>query len=406
MNLYFPNSADNLTESFAYNPASQVVSKTRSNDLYAWTGHGNGSTSTVPNGLNQIASSGGAAFTYDANGNLTLDPSINNSYAYSSENLMTMASGSFSLAYDPMLRLSQVSGGTTVKFGYDGLDMVAEGDGAGAIQRRYVFADGIDEPVLWYEGSGTSDRRWLHADERGSVIAVTDQFGSAAWLNRYDEFGKPASGNVGRFQYTGQAWVPETNAYYYKARFYAPHLPRFMQPDPIGYAGGANIYVYPTDPVNLTDPLGLDCVAINGSSCPVVGAGEVTVWGSRGWGILNAAGSGRGGIGMMSFLYPYAFLTIDKEGSPAAPQNEHKGCAAPAVSPAERKAAQNGDRIGFWNSRAAAGDPLAGTALSIVNNSNFTGQFANVRLRDISLVVRRECRAPRSPRRSSRSGWS
>src|SRR5690606_71588 len=35
-----------------------------------------------------------------------------------------------------------------------------------------------------------------------------------------------------------------------------------------------------------------------------------------------------------------------------------------------------------WNSRAARGDPMAATASSIVNNSNFAGQYANVRLRD------------------------
>lgn len=52
---------------------------------------------------------------------------------------MTMASGAFTLGYDPAMRLAQVSGlGQAVKFGYDGLDMVAETDSAGAIQRRYV----------------------------------------------------------------------------------------------------------------------------------------------------------------------------------------------------------------------------------------------------------------------------
>ena len=48
---------------------------------------------------------------------------------------------------------------------------------------------GSDEPLVWYEGTGTSDRRFLVADERGSIVAVTDSAGAALAINRYDEYG-------------------------------------------------------------------------------------------------------------------------------------------------------------------------------------------------------------------------
>ena len=68
----------------------------------------------------------------------------------------------------------------------------------------------------------------------------------------------PQAGNLGRFQYTGQPWVPELGLYLYRNRMYAPTLGRFLQTDPTGYADGMNPYAYAgNDPVNATDPTGL-----------------------------------------------------------------------------------------------------------------------------------------------------
>ncbi|HEU0098852.1 MAG TPA: RHS repeat-associated core domain-containing protein [Allosphingosinicella sp.] len=131
--------------------------------------------------------------------------------------------------------------------------------------RRYVHGPGDDEPLVWYEGSGTNDRRFLHSDERGSVIATSNSSGTTLSTNAYDEYGLPKSTNTGRFQYTGQTWLPELGMYYYKARIYSPSLGRFLQTDPIGYGGGMNMYAYVGgDPANARDPTGL-CSVLNWS---------------------------------------------------------------------------------------------------------------------------------------------
>jgi RHS repeat-associated protein len=139
--------------------------------------------------------------------------------------------------------------------------MITEASVTGGLARRYVFGPAVDEPLVWYEGTSTTTKRYLDADERGSVIRVTDGSGATLAINSYDEYGAPTTSNstyAGRFRYTGQAIVPELGMYYYKARFYSSTLGRFMQPDPIAYDDGINMYNYVhADPVNAVDPSGL-----------------------------------------------------------------------------------------------------------------------------------------------------
>lgn len=88
--------------------------------------------------------------------------------------------------------------------------------------------------MVLFVGTGVTDtaRRYLFADERGSVSAVTDSLGAVTSSNTYDEYGRPGSTNSTlAFQYTGQVWLPELGMYYYKARIYSPTLGRFMQTD-------------------------------------------------------------------------------------------------------------------------------------------------------------------------------
>jgi RHS repeat-associated protein len=243
----------------SYNPAGQMLSRTGSNDSYAWNQAYTVSRSYSANGLNQYTASGAVQPSYDARGNMTNGGA--GTLAYNSENLLVSAP-SLSLSYDATGRLAQTVGATTTRFLYDGNDLVGEYDSAGNVLRRYVHGPGTDDPVVWYEGSGTGDRRWLHEDERGSIIATSNASGSVTAFNSYDSFGIPGSSNTGRFQYTGQIWLPELGMYNFKARIYSPSLGRFLQADPIGFADGMNVYAYVgNDPMNATDPSGLDtCV--------------------------------------------------------------------------------------------------------------------------------------------------
>ena len=246
------------TDNFAFNPAGQITSRTRSNTGYSFASHINVDTLFGHNGLNQITSvTGSAAPTYDDRGNMDSDGTT--SFGYDQYNRLTSA-GSASFDYDPLGRLYQSTGPSgTARRQYDGAAMIAVYNTSGGLTERYVHGPGMDEPLVMYAGSGTSNRTFLHADARGSIIAHTNSSGARTAVLTYDEFGNPGPTNTGRYQYTGQTWLSDAGLYHYKNRAYHPGLMRFMQTDPIGHTGGINLYAYVGgDPVNATDPWGLE----------------------------------------------------------------------------------------------------------------------------------------------------
>jgi RHS repeat-associated protein len=116
----------------------------------------------------------------------------------------------------------------------------------------------------------TSGSVYYHHDGLGNTIAITN--GNAEVLERYsyDVFGQvtivdastgnsiPQSGHGVRHFYTGHDFQAELGLYLTHYRAYEPNLGRWLSADPIGEAGGINLYGYVgNDPINGLDPYGL-----------------------------------------------------------------------------------------------------------------------------------------------------
>ncbi len=113
-----------------------------------------------------------------------------------------------------------------------------------------------------------------HCDQRGLPLALITPDNTVAWRGEYDEWGN-LSGEENPadleqvIRLPGQQYDEESGLYYNRHRYYNPGQGRYITQDPIGLDGGWNPYMYPLNPVQGIDPLGLDAIQINYDYYPV-----------------------------------------------------------------------------------------------------------------------------------------
>lgn len=101
----------------------------------------------------------------------------------------------------------------------------------------------------------------LLLDALGSTLALADANGAVQTQYSYEPFGATSLSGVASTNASQFAARENDNdgLYYYRSRYYAPRVQRFISEDPIGVSGlDINFYAYVgNDPVNFTDPSGL-----------------------------------------------------------------------------------------------------------------------------------------------------
>ena len=109
----------------------------------------------------------------------------------------------------------------------------------------YTTDANMNVTALVDASSGTAVERYLY-DAYGTVTFLTGSWGSRSASN-YDN----------AILYCGYYWNWETGLYLARRRFLHPTVGRWMQRDPIGYAGSVSLYEYAdADPTGGVDPWG------------------------------------------------------------------------------------------------------------------------------------------------------
>ncbi len=255
---------------------------------------------------NLLKAYAGMHFEYDARGNLVRKrtPAGEQEYEWDAFNRLlsarvaeTSRQSEARYFYDAFGRriAKEVNGERTV-FGWDGDTLAYESDGERGT--HYIYEPGtfvplaqyVAEPVIGIETPEwkSNDRYvpeddplqkvpqrradaklfYYHCDQIGTPQLLTDDDGDVVWEASYKAWGEAreviaraskAAGIVARnsLRFQGQQEDEETGLHYNRHRYYDPGSGRFVSKDPIGLAGGINVYQYVLNPIVWIDPLGL-----------------------------------------------------------------------------------------------------------------------------------------------------
>ncbi len=304
--------APGLRERFAFDPASNIVDPGRPENARTQAGLAARSESTLPASVpkvlgNLLREYAGTQFDYDAQGHLVQkrSPAGTQRYEWDAFDRMQAAQveegerrSASSYYYDALGRriAKEVNGARTV-FGWDGDTLAYESDEARSTHyvyeartfvpmAQYVTApvEGIETPVA-REGDryrpeddplqrvpvaqGDARVMFYYCDQIGTPLMMTDEAGEVVWEAAYKAWGETrevierasaaAGGAVARnaLRFQAQQVDDETGLHYNRHRYYDPQVGGFVSKDPIGLAGGFNVYQYAPNPTGWIDPLGL-----------------------------------------------------------------------------------------------------------------------------------------------------
>jgi RHS repeat-associated protein len=163
------------------------------------------------------------------------------------------------MAYDAIgRRVRKIVNGERTFFAWDGDALLAEKhEDQGA--REYVYYPGTFEPLALIDTDGRL--YYYHNDLNGLPRELTRPNGTIVWSATYDPLGRVEEIQTDDIpqplRMQGQYWDDEIGLSYNRYRYFDPRICSFISQDPIGFAGGENVYAYAPNVWGWVDPLGL-----------------------------------------------------------------------------------------------------------------------------------------------------
>ncbi|WP_321573040.1 RHS repeat domain-containing protein, partial [Hafnia alvei] len=124
---------------------------------------------------------------------------------------------------------------------------------------RWIYEPGNFTPLARYE---KGQLHYAVTDTVGRIQELLTEEGTIVWKGKQQLWGKEEGRNQEggpscRLRFPGQYEDDESGLFYNRYRYYDGDTGQYVSPDPIGLAGGINLYSYVINPLSWIDPLGL-----------------------------------------------------------------------------------------------------------------------------------------------------